>query len=495
MSRILQALSLHAVQSAGKIAVYGDETSLTWQELEEQSCRLADLLGDVSCLGLFMDNSPAWIVADIAALRRRITCVPVPGFFSNSQKRHVLKDAGLDAVISDDPDLVDTLGEGWRSRRLRVAGHALMFAWRTGGNTSRLPGTIKITYTSGTTGTPRGVRLDLDAIEAVSQSLCRQSAASARDRALALLPLAILLENIGSVYAPVLAGACMLVPSPGSLGLKGSGSMDIQVLGDCLRRFKPSTLILPPQLLKLLMELAVAGQLPDSFRFLAAGGAMLPSVQIERARELGLPVFQGYGLSEMASVVAMNTPSASCTASVGKVLPHGELQISAEGEIMVRGTLFQGYLHQDEWNPEDWLPTGDLGYVDAEGFLHVMGRRKNLIITAYGRNVSPEWPEAELLAEPALAQAAVFGDSRPWLCAVLVPVPGKDREAVRAAVNRANTRLPDYARIRDYVIGEEPFSPVNTLATANGRPRRETICHHYRHQLDALYQGEHSCVL
>lgn len=495
MSRILQALALHAGQSAREVAVCGDKTSLSWRELEEESCRLADLFGNVSRLGLFMENSPAWIVADIAALRRRITCVPVPGFFSNSQKRHVLDDAGLDAVISDDPCLVDTLGEGWCSRRLSVAGYPLVFAWRPGDSAPLLPGTIKITYTSGTTGTPRGVRLGLDAIEKVAESLCQRSAASTGDRALALLPLAILLENIGSVYVPVLAGASMLVPSSASLGLRGSGSVDVQVLGDCLRRLKPSALILPPQLLKLLMGLAASGQLPDSFRFLAVGGAMLPSGQIETARVLGLPVFQGYGLSEMASVVAMNAPSANCTASVGKVLPHGELRISAEGEILVRGTLFQGYLHQDDWNPEDWLPTGDLGYMDEEGFLHVMGRRKNLIISAYGRNVSPEWPEAELLAEPALAQVAVFGDSRPWLCAVLVPTPGMNGQAIRVAVDRVNTRLPDYARVLDYVIAEEPFSLANELATANGRPRRETIHHRYRHQLDALYQGEHDCVL
>ena len=161
----------------------------------------------------------------------------------------------------------------------------------------------------------------------------------------------------------------------------------------------------------------------------------------------------------------------------------------------MRGALFRGYLHQEDWNPQIFLPTGDLGYLDAEGFLHVMGRRKNLIINAYGRNLSPEWLEAELLAEPVLAQAAVFGDGRPWLSAVLVPASGAERSAVDQAVTRVNGRLPDYARVMGYVLAQEAFALQNRQATANGRIRRDVIHEQYRPQLDALYQGETARVL
>ncbi|BAO45206.1 AMP-binding protein [Thiolapillus brandeum] len=495
MSRILQALTRHARERGDEIAVEGDHEVLSWRRLEEEVGHLVDVMGGVSRLGLCMDNSPAWLVADLAALSRSVACVPVPAFFSPDQKQHVLKDACLDAVLSDDPNPADFPGKGWHGREIRLAGRKLTLARRFGQRPPPLPGIFKITYTSGTTGDPRGVRLGLEAMERVAESLCKLSGANAEDRALALLPLAILLENIGSLYVPILAGARMLLPSVGSLGLQGSGGVNPQLLGVSLKRLQPTAMIMPPQLLKLLMGLAQAGQLPDSFRFLAVGGAPLPASQVEQARELGLPVYQGYGLSEAVSVVAMNTPEASCSSSVGKVLPHCELRISPDGEILVRGALFRGYLHQEDWNPGDFLPTGDLGYLDPDGFLYVTGRRKNLIINAYGRNLSPEWLEAELLAEPCLAQGAVFGDGRPWLSAVLVPAPGVGEDAIDQALARINERLPDYARVLDYVVAREPFTPSNRLATSNGRPRRDAIHEQYRSQLDVLYQGEAVRVL
>ena len=495
MNGILHALAAHAAQRPNDLAVQGDELSLSWQALEEESLGLAKSLGNVCCLGLLLDNSPAWVVADVTALRMGITCVPVPGFFSREQRRHVLDDAEVDALITDDAGLAESLEAGWHFRKILVAGQSLVLARRPARPEGKRRGAEKITYTSGTTGRPRGVRLGLDAMEAVAKSLCRLSRASVDDRALALLPLSILLENIGSLYVPMLAGAPMLVPSPESLGLSGSGSVDAARLSATLARIRPSAVIVPPQLLKLLTGLAKAGKLPDSFRFVAVGGALLPAARVEEARELGLPVYQGYGLSEACSVVAMNSPAASRDSSVGKVLPHCELRISDDGEILVRGALFRGYLHQEDWNPDDFLPTGDLGYLDEDGFLHVMGRKKNLVITAYGRNVSPEWPEAELLAEPEISQAAVFGDGRPWLAAVLLPSSHAGPDAVRQALERVNSRLPDYARVLGHVPADEAFTLLNGQATANGRPRREEIYRHYRHRLDALYHREDARVL
>jgi long-subunit acyl-CoA synthetase (AMP-forming) len=109
-----------------------------------------------------------------------------------------------------------------------------------------------------------------------------------------------------------------------------------------------------------------------------------------------------------------------------------------------------------------------------------------VLITSFGRNVSPEWPEAELLAGRAIAQAAVFGEARERLCALLVPAPGASREAVEAQVRAANERLPDYARIGAWLCADEPFTPQNGLATANGRARRDALWHAYGDRLDAV---------
>ena len=127
------------------------------------------------------------------------------------------------------------------------------------------------------------------------------------------------------------------------------------------------------------------------------------------ARVAGLPAYEGYGLSECASVVALNAPGAVREGSVGRVLPHATLRIDEAGEIHVRGATMLGYLGEEGASPEE-VATGDLGFINDDGYLYVQGRRKNLLITSLGRNVSPEWVERELLAHTSIGQAVVFGD-------------------------------------------------------------------------------------
>jgi long-subunit acyl-CoA synthetase (AMP-forming) len=157
------------------------------------------------------------------------------------------------------------------------------------------------------------------------------------------------------------------------------------------------------------------------------------------------------------------------------------LRVAADGEIEVAGSLFSGYLGDPRPVPA-WWPTGDLGEIDADGHLWVRGRKKEVLITAYGRNVSPEWVETSLRGEPAVAQAVVFGDGEPALSAVLWPAaaelpPVQVDAALDAAVAAANAGLPDYARIGRWVRARADFSAATGLATANGRPRRDAIRH------------------
>ena len=175
------------------------------------------------------------------------------------------------------------------------------------------------------------------------------------------------------------------------------------------------------------------------------GAAVGAKLLIAAARALGIPAYEGYGLSEGASVQTLNLPGADRPGSAGRALPHARLRVAADGEIEVAGSLFGGYLGDPTPRPA-WWPTGDLGSIDADGFLHCSGRKKNVLITAFGRNVSPEWVETALRGEPAIAQAVVFGDGQPALSAVLWPLRrDADDAALQAAVDAANATL---ARLR-----------------------------------------------
>jgi long-chain acyl-CoA synthetase len=177
--------------------------------------------------------------------------------------------------------------------------------------------------------------------------------------------------------------------------------------------------------------------------------------------------------------VAMNTPAHNRPGSVGRLLPHVRALISETGEILVQGKTFSGYLGNAARDTSDVLATGDTGYFDPDGYLYVTGRLRERIITAYGRNVSPEWIEAELLSHPAIAQAAVIGNGRLQLLAVLVPSGAQAAAELETAVAAVNARLPDYARIDTWLLADAPFSTASGELTTGGSPRRDVIEQHY----------------
>ncbi len=358
------------------------------------------------------------------------------------------------------------------------------------GKLAHLPaGTRKITFTSGTTGEPKGVCLGREEMEAVAESLRQASGTVPRDRHLCLLPLATLLENIGGLYTPLLAGATACLPPLAAVGLHGSSRLDANRLSHALHDWQATTAILVPQMLQALLAAGRTGP-PESLRYLAVGGAPVSPCLLAQAHASGLPVYQGYGLSECASVVALNRPDANRPGSVGRPLPHLRLEFAADGEILVRGPRWRGYLGDAPVQDANLVATGDLGYLDDAGYLFLSGRKKNLFITAFGRNVAPEWVEGELVAHPGIAQAALFGEARPFNCAVVVSAPGATREIIDTAIATANRRLPDYARVRAWIAADAPFTPAAGFATSNGRLRRDAILRHYRDRIDSLYPPE-----
>lgn len=447
---------------------------------------LATLLAGCRVLAVLADNAPEWVIADLAALRAGCAHLPLPTFFSQAQLAHALEQTGADALLTDQTERIDALALGytcvatWRG-----------LAWmRRASAAAALPaGTAKVSFTSGSTGTPKGVCLSADGLRRTAAALVATLADLPISRHLAVLPLALLLENVAGVYAPLLRGAEIILPGLAQLGWRGMAGFDAGALCRAIETTRPHSLVLVPELLKAWLLAADRQTRPDSPIFVAVGGARCDATLIEAARGRGLPVYEGYGLTECGSVVSLNRPGADQAGTVGRPLPHARVRVDTAREVHIDVDCFLGYLGDDSGPATQVFSSGDLGHLDSAGYLHLSGRRKNLLITAYGRNVAPEWVEAALAAQPEIAQVLVLGDARPWLVALLVVMPDTDETALAVAVARANGGLPDYARVGDWLV-VAPFTAANGQATGNGRPIRAAIAAAYADAIASLYRQQ-----
>jgi len=494
-NELLQAISCNEPE---QIALHGTDVSLTYAELNTAvNCLAATWAAQTTeakrpTMALAVENHPAWIVLDLAAMACRMPLVPLPFFFSPAQWLHAMQNAGVSILVTDQPQLFEPLlaSNMLNCRQFELAGKTLtQFVLRNFDQVKLPDNTAKITYTSGTTGNPKGVCLSNENMLNVARTIAAATEVCSADTHLSVLPLATLLENVAGVYATLLAGAsCFLLPNH-EIGLSGATGLDIKKLLATLKRTRASTAIFTPELLHALVVCIEAGETtPDHLRFLAVGGASVSPALLARANKLQIPVYEGYGLSECASVVALNVPSGNKIGSVGKPLPHIKVSFTHEQEIVVNGNACLGYVGQDQ-PLQNTVHTGDIGQLDEDGYLIITGRKKNIFITSFGRNVSPEWVERELKITPCIAQVALFGEAKPWNVAVIVPRQAATDKEIDDAIHALNSSLPDYARISRWVLADAPFNTRNQQLTSNGRNRRDVILQHYQDQINALYGG------
>jgi long-subunit acyl-CoA synthetase (AMP-forming) len=296
----------------------------------------------------------------------------------------------------------------------------------------------RIIFTSGSSGRPKGVVIGERQMAAAISGLERAIVPMPSDIHLSLLPMAQLLEQIAGLYLPLLAGAQVRFSAEALPALFG-GPID-PVLRTLAEANPTTTIVVPALLSRVVSGLWMAGQqAPESLRFVAVGGAATAPALMEAALAQGLPVYEGYGLSECSSVVALSRPGARRPGTVGRVLDGLEVRI-VDGEIVVSGpTVMEGYLGQPavagEWR------TGDLGRFE-DGVLVVEGRKDWLIVTPEGRNINPEWIEARLGADVRIPAAGVrlAPDGRLEIIAVVASAVTVD------CVTDLLSGLPAYAR-------------------------------------------------
>lgn len=429
-------------------------------------------------IGILSANSIDWAIAQIMGASAGKTIVPLPPFFSPEQLGHIVRDAGVELILCS-----DTL------RPLAVASGAATdaIACREGADPIEFIGGFKqIIYTSGSTGLPKGVRLGERQIAWSTRALAEASDADDRDFYLSIMPLPLLLETISGIFLPVFVGGQAHFAVESANVFDAGSPPDIAQLFENIR---PTSCVLAPQLLGLwVKQLATSGRrAPETLRFVAVGGAATPAALIDAARAVAIPVYEGYGLSECCSVVALNRPRAHKTGTVGRPLPGLDVRID-EGEIVVEGpSVMEGYLGGEDAG-SSWR-TGDLGALDREGYLTIQGRKDNLLVTSFGRNVSPEWIETMLLGDRRIALCMVFGHGAPHLTALIVPsaagcewFAAAGREEALALISHLCASAPDYAVPRDAILMPATELVALGLLTSNGRFRRQAAATHFARQ-------------
>lgn len=474
MSEILRALRDCAAVYDGATAFSDDAAALTRATLAARVSAFADDLRPLPpTIGLLGENGVEWAIGQLAGWLSGKVVVPLPTFFSLGQLGHIVRDSGIAHVIT-------TRATEGLAYKLGVSVIAVTHARRedfpelaTGGG--------QIIYTSGSTGRPKGVRLDLAQIDGASVRLAEAIGATRGDKYLSLLPLPLLLETICAICVPLLVGATTHFDGNAGAIARGEASG----IADAFHRHRPTTSVLVPQLLAAWVgALDKQRPAPSSLRFVAVGGAPVAAELAERAWSLGVPVHEGYGLSECSSVVAVNRPGRRKAGSVGQPLRGLDVHID-DGEIVVDGpTVMKGYLN-GEAAARPWR-TGDLGAIDEDGCLTVYGRKDNLIVTSYGRNISPEWIETMLLADSRISACAVFGHAQPHLSALIIPSERGAQWFAKAPTAHVLLALaigtrdaPDYAVPRDFAVVSLDEAVRRNLLTPNGRFRRSSLAATY----------------
>jgi long-chain acyl-CoA synthetase len=351
-------------------------------------------------------------------------------------------------------------------------------------------------FTSGTTGRPRGVMLTQRNLAWNAAETANVHGGSHDQTRINILPFSHIYARTCDLYTWVYRGSKLVLAESRET-----------LVRDC-QLVQPTVLNGVPYLFERIAERARAAGVPvralfgERMKQLTCGGAAIaPDVEAWYESQ-GMPLLPGYGLTESSPVISVSTPAARKIGTVGRPLAGIDVRIAEDGEVLVRGpNVMLGYWQDDAATADairdGWLQTGDLGDVDADGFLTIRGRKKELIVLSTGKKVSPTRVESLLTASPLVEQAAVFGEGQRGLVALVVPARGEGRGASREELaEEIERRLAGAAReeqVRDFAILERPFSIERGELTPKLSLCRERIAEHFAAELSDLgRQGQAS---
>jgi long-chain acyl-CoA synthetase len=495
-------------------------------------------------VAILAENSADWLTADIAVLAAGAADVPVHAPSSAAQVEYQLRHSGASAVIVSNqaqadkvlaardqlPDLKFLVAFG----PVETAGRIESLSWqrlihegaRQGGFGAGLVGKREaaltrddlatIIYTSGTTGNPKGVMLTHGNLISNAESTLSANPFQLDDVLLSWLPYSHIYARTVDHYVAILGGVTIcLAESPETLVLNLAETRPtwMTAVPRFYEKVWAGVETLPPEARAATLHKIFGPQI----RHLASGGAPLPRHLAEGFVALGLPLFEGYGLTESSPVISFNAPGRQKIGSVGRAIPGVEVKIADDGEILTRGPhVMKGYWKDEAATRaaivDGWLKTGDVGTLDADGYLTITDRKKDLIITSGGKNIAPSELEKLLVRDALIDQAVVFGDRRPFPTALIVPNfdrlkaelgPGHgplktegdlivDEAAVALLgrrVDQVMQAISNPERVKAFLVLSRPFLIEADELTTTMKVRRSHVLSKYGDRLAALYDA------
>jgi Long-chain acyl-CoA synthetases (AMP-forming) len=443
---------------------------------------------------IFSENKPEWAYALFGIWRRGGIAVPIDHMASEDEVAFIIQDARPTyAFVSS--DLKYTFAKAVKRHRYKVEvidiEDFIPFQDPKEPITNISEDIALILYTSGTTGQPKGVMLTFGNLQSNIEAIAKENIASSKDITIALLPFHHAYPLMVSLLVPIYLGATIIF----SENLSSSSLVNLIVAN------KVTALIGIPKLYKILHD-KIFGEINNipiakklfsfvdfvgspklgkiifkkvhksfggNLKYFISGGAKLDPNIAHDLYMLGFDVLEGYGLTETSPIVSFNVPGSIKIGSVGKPIPGVEVKIAEDGEVLVKGkNVMKGYWQRPDLTNEaikdGWFYTGDIGYLDEDGYLYIIGRKKELIVLENGKKVIPEEIENLILSKSDIVKEVAVIEQNGHLHAIIVPnfelVKEKGilnlREYITwEVIDKVNRELPSYKNITDFSIREE----------------------------------------